>query len=61
MPDLSGHRLGRSGGDPTEIERVTAIDEMSVELLKSGSLYVWFALQFWGLRFAATNLFVRVR
>eukprot|EP00972_Heterocapsa_arctica_P105739 15578249-Heterocapsa_arctica.AAC.1 len=34
---------------------------MSVELLKSGLLYVWFALQFWRLRFAATNLFMRVR
>eukprot|EP00972_Heterocapsa_arctica_P017841 2635928-Heterocapsa_arctica.AAC.1 len=34
---------------------------MSVELHKSGSLYVWFASQFWRLRFAATNLFVRVR
>eukprot|EP00972_Heterocapsa_arctica_P113389 16436880-Heterocapsa_arctica.AAC.1 len=34
---------------------------MTVELQKSGSLYVWFALQFWRLRYATTNLLVNVR
>eukprot|EP00972_Heterocapsa_arctica_P094928 13998872-Heterocapsa_arctica.AAC.1 len=63
MPDLSGNRLGRTepGGDPTEAERVKDIDEMSVELLNSGSLYIWFARQFWRLRYAGSHLFVRFR
>eukprot|EP00972_Heterocapsa_arctica_P098637 14556746-Heterocapsa_arctica.AAC.1 len=63
IPDLSGNRLGRTeqGGDPTSVERAKTIDEMSVELLHSGSLYVWFARQFWRLRYAGSHLLVRFR
>eukprot|EP00972_Heterocapsa_arctica_P095244 14046337-Heterocapsa_arctica.AAC.1 len=34
---------------------------MSVELLHSGSLYDWFARQFWRLRYAGSHLLVRYR
>eukprot|EP00972_Heterocapsa_arctica_P034925 5141017-Heterocapsa_arctica.AAC.1 len=56
-----GPRLGRAGVEPTEDERLEAVNEMTVELQKGGSLYAWFALQFWRLRFATTNLLVNVR
>eukprot|EP00972_Heterocapsa_arctica_P114541 16442901-Heterocapsa_arctica.AAC.1 len=61
--DLSGPRLGRTqdGGDPTVETRAATIDEMSHELLNKGSLYDWFARQFWRLRYAGTHMLVRHR
>eukprot|EP00972_Heterocapsa_arctica_P051687 7605147-Heterocapsa_arctica.AAC.1 len=34
---------------------------MSIELLNKGSLYDWFARQFWRLRYAGSHLLVRHR
>eukprot|EP00972_Heterocapsa_arctica_P016950 2502711-Heterocapsa_arctica.AAC.1 len=34
---------------------------MTVELQKYGSIYSWFTLKFWRLRFATTNLLVNAR
>eukprot|EP00972_Heterocapsa_arctica_P057682 8508497-Heterocapsa_arctica.AAC.1 len=56
-----GPRLGRPGAVPTEDERLEVVNEMTVELQKCGSVYSWFALQFWRLRFATSNLLVNVR
>eukprot|EP00972_Heterocapsa_arctica_P014210 2091850-Heterocapsa_arctica.AAC.1 len=57
----AGPRLGRSGVELKEEERLDIVDEMTVQLEKHGSIYSWFALQFWRLRFATTNLLVNAR